>query len=423
MSNIVKLEAENIKRLKAVQIEPNGSVVIVGGRNAQGKSSVIDAIEMALAGKRSVPERPIRDGEEKAHIICDLGDLVVKRTFRNGDGKVKSTLKVESKDGAVYKSPQAMLDKLVGELSFDPLAFCRLEAKAQAETLRKLVGVDTSDIDKTRADLYQERTSANVEVAKLRAVLDNSVFYEDVPKDELSVSELIKELEAAQDEHRQYRDLELDYSRNKEHIDLIVRGIEKKYNEMGKLQSDIDTLKSRLIAAEKEATEFEELLAGKSETLPDVNPIRDKIASSEDINKKVRENKQRSNLIDKIQEARDKAEKLTKNMQEIDKHKADLLADARFPVEGLSFDTSGVLLNGIPFSQGSSAEQLKVSIAMGLAMNPELKIILIRDGSLLDEESLQIVRDMAAEAGAQVWLERVSTGDEVSVVIEDGEVL
>jgi hypothetical protein len=92
------------------------------------------------------------------------------------------------------------------------------------------------------------------------------------------------------------------------------------------------------------------------------------------------------------------------------------------PIEGLALNEEGVTFNDLPFSQCSSAEQLRISVAMGLALNPKLKVLLIRDGSLLDEESMKALAEQAAAADAQVWLERVGDKDKCAVIIEDGAV-
>ena len=113
---IVKLTAENIKKLRAVEIVPQGNVVKISGKNEQGKTTVLDSIFWALGGTKAIQEEPIRQGETKASIRLELDDLVVTRTFTPGN----SYLKVENKEGTSFKSPQAMLDKLVGKLSFDP---------------------------------------------------------------------------------------------------------------------------------------------------------------------------------------------------------------------------------------------------------------------------------------------------------------
>lgn len=165
---IVKLEASNVKRLVAVEITPDGNVIVIGGRNGAGKSSVLDSIAYALGGKDLVCERPLRAGADRGHVEVDLGDLVVRRTFTPSGG---GSLTVSNKEGAVYKSPQAMLDKLVGRLSFDPLDFERMEAKRQLETLRALVGIDFSGIDAARAELYDERTAVNRTTKQLEARL------------------------------------------------------------------------------------------------------------------------------------------------------------------------------------------------------------------------------------------------------------
>jgi len=407
MSNIIKLEASNIKRLRAVRITPHDSTVIVGGDNAQGKSSVLDAIEMAFGGKKTVPDRPIRDGESKAHVVCELDDLVVKRTFHHSkDGGVKSTLKVESKEGAVFKSPQGMLDKLVGELSFDPLAFCRLDSKAQLETLRKLVGVDVSTLDEKRSRRYQERTDVNRELSSKKAQLSSMVFYKGVPTQEQSMSDVVGELNAATE---------------------VVRIHDRHQSSLQLLDEKLSALEIKLKDIEEQILETKQervALINKIQSFdaPDLEEIRERMSTLEETNRKARENQSYLDMTEKVGALQTKSDELTETIQAIDDEKRRALESVEFPVEGLSFDETGVLFGGVPFSQASSAEQLKVSVAMGLAMNPELKVILIRDGSLLDQDSLGTIKGMASSCGAQIWIERVSKGDEVNVIIEDGEV-
>jgi len=112
----------------------------------------------------------------------------------------------------------------------------------------------------------------------------------------------------------------------------------------------------------------------------------------------------------------------TIQLKEIESQKSEQLAQAKFPVPGLSFDNSGVVFNSQPFAQASSAEKLRVSVSMGIAMNPELKIILIRDASLLDAENMETLKGMAEVSDCQLWIERVGTGSECSVIIEDGSI-
>jgi len=156
--------------------------------------------------------------------------------------------------------------------------------------------------------------------------------------------------------------------------------------------------------------------------VPSQDPIRSRIASADEQNRRRRENLEREACEADHQSAKREAARLSEEIEALDRTKETTLSAAAFPVPGLSFDDTGVLFNGIPFSQASSAEQLRVSVAMGAAMNPRLRVLLVRDGSLLDEDSLRLLAAMAEEHGLQVWLERVGEGAECSVVIEDGTV-
>ena len=129
---IVSLEAENVKFLKAIRIETDGSLVVIGGDNASGKSSILDSIEYAINGATSIPSEPIRKGKKKARIVVDLGNIVVTRTFTSKG----TNLTVKGKDGAVFGTPQSLLNELVGKLTFDPLEFSRMDVAKQAEVLK-----------------------------------------------------------------------------------------------------------------------------------------------------------------------------------------------------------------------------------------------------------------------------------------------
>ena len=414
---IIKLEAENIKRLKAVSIKPDGNLVVIGGDNGEGKSSTIDSIAYALGGKSAICDEPIRRGKDKAKVVCDLGDLIVTRTFTKEGG---GTLKVATKDGASYSSPQSMLDALVGKLSFDPLAFATMDPKKRLETLKQLVGLDFSELDEKRKRIFDERTAVNREGKSLKARLDEMPEFSDVPEDEVSVSALMEELYARQEINS---------------LNKTKRQVAEDLNEtIGKFKNSISDLEMRnrqlqtqLEDEKKELVRLQDQYDNALKAISDLQDadeqeIRDQITNAESINAKVRANRERAELKKQLDAKRAESKQLTNQLEAIDKVKAEALAAAKFPVEGLSFDESGVTYNGIPFDQASDAEKLRVSVAMGIAMNPKLKVLLIRNGSLLDEKNLRMIAEMAAEADAQVWMERVGKGDECQVIIEEGEV-
>ena len=153
----------------------------------------------------------------------------------------------------------------------------------------------------------------------------------------------------------------------------------------------------------------------------DLAPFKTKAAEVEATNAKVRQNRDRASVVSIFKAKNQAADELTKKLEDIDAEKRKATNEAKWPIAGLGFDTAGgVTLNGIPLEQASSAEQLRLSVAIGLALNPKLKVLLIRDGSLLDDEALKQVAHMAEQNDAQVWIERVGKDAATSVVIEDG---
>lgn len=402
--NIKRLTSENVKRIQVVDISPDGNTVIIGGDNAQGKSSVLDSIFMALGGKSAQGKRPVRDGKDKAVIKCDLGDLVVTRTIKpNGN----TTVRVKSLDGAMYPSPQSMLDALSSKLTFDPLAFAQNKPKDQLDTLKGLVGLDFTEEDAKRGIVFEKRKSINREGKERKARLDGMTFNESAPDTPVSVSALMEELSTAEATN-------LDNAAKRD--DVATRSME-----IAEMKAEIEAKTLELKGLESGHDES----VKKSEKLVDIGTetIREKISKADTINAAVRGNESYCAEKVAVERLRKESQSLTDKLNAIDKAKADAMGAAEFPIYGLSFDENGVIFNGVPFDQCSSAERLIVSLNMGIAMNPELKVLLIRDGSLLDENSLAIVAKAAEDSGSQVWIERVSKGDECSVIIEDGKVV
>lgn len=420
---IVELSAENVKRLKAVTIKPDGNTIVIGGNNGQGKSSTLDAIAYALGGKSLIPNEPIRKGQKNARVRVDLGEFVVERRFTASG----STLAVLSKDGAKYPSPQAILDKLVGDLSFDPLAFVSMKPSQQLETLKTAVGVSFADLEELHRQAYDERTVVNREVKQLEGQFNGLPFHEDAPEEPVSVESLLTELQQIKKHNAQVqllannkRTVTEQIQRVDDQVELVndeIRTLQQRFEALNKQKKDLKARQAELLQNLKE---YESQSAELD--LKDEQPIMCDIQHVGLVNQKVQDNTRRRELEALLQAKREESENLTDRLSEIEKQKERRLAEAQFPVPTLSFSDSGVLLNGLPFEQASSAEQLRVSVAMGMAMNPRLKVLLIRDGSLLDENNLALLAQMASDNGVQVWLERVGRGQEVSVVIEDGMV-
>jgi len=406
---IIELTAENVKRLRAVDITPAAHVQVIAGRNAQGKTSVMDAIWLALGGGAAgkATTRPIRDGETTASVRLDLGDLIVTRTW-TGD---KTTLTVTSAEGARYGSPQKMLDDLVGRLSFDPLAFTHLAPREQRDTLLTLVDLpfDPAHLDRRRAGLYDERTEIGRQGKQLEGQLagipDVSA---DTPDVEVSSADLFAELRAAQRQHA-------------EHAEVMGRA---EAAQTQRERAEVDLANAQIMLDQAIRVETDAVDAVKAlPVLPDMGALETRLDTVDQANEAVRAKAERTRVAEALKGARAAYDAKTAAIDALDQDKATGLAAAVFPIDGLGFDTDGVTYQGVPFTQASSAEQIRVSLAMAMAMNPKLRVIRILDGSLLDADNLALIGAMAVEHDYQVWVERVGDGDGIGVVIEDGAVV
>ena len=422
---IIKLEARNVKRLRAVSIEPDGSVCIIGGQNAAGKSSVLDAIEMALAGGKSIPGKPLRDGTKKGKVVCETDDLRVTRSFTPSGGE----LTVMAKDGSKkLTSPQKVLNELIGSIGFDPLAFTREPPKKQLEIMKGLVGLDFTQHDIDRQAMFDNRTDVNRDAKRLESQLEGMPQHDDVPEKGVSASAILQRVEEA-NAHNADND-----TVRQEHEDLAGAHREAiQYTHHAKtliedLEKQVEAAKGTLEVREKEEADIKaelDELAGRVAEFEDidVSGIKAELEDVEETNRKVRENVMRASVADELATRNTQADGLTKKLTALDEKKQKEIAAAKFPVRGLGFDDDGVVtFNDIPFAQASSAEQLKVSVAMGITLNPTMRVMLIRDGSLLDEDSLTMIATMAEQHEFQVFIERVGDADPAAVVIEDGMV-
>jgi energy-coupling factor transporter ATP-binding protein EcfA2 len=399
---IISLRAENVKRLRAVEITPDGNTIVIAGRNGQGKSSVLDAIWMALAGAAGAKEtsKPIRDGEDKASVDLDLGDLVVRRRWTEAG----TTLEVTAPDGARYASPQTMLDSLIGRLTFDPLAFAQMDPRGQRAALLEVLDlkIDPDEIARRRQGVYDHRRDVNRDGKRLVAQIEGLPLVPDgTPDDEVSAAEIAAELASAEEAARDSAALEAAYATARQRV---------------------ADLEAQLADAGRQVVE----IAAAQKKLPepvDPEPIRERLSAVDLVNANVRAKRDRNRLQVEATALREEWEKLTADIEAIDVERDEAIAAANMPVEGLSFDESGVIYNGVPFSQASSAEQLRVSVAVAMALNPKIRVIRITDGSLLDTENLALIEEMAGAHDFQVWIERVDETGTVGITIEDGQVV
>lgn len=470
MLRLVGLKAENIKKLKLVDVKfgKDQHVVKISGENEQGKTSLMDSVAWALGGADKFKDvsKPIREGADRAEVVVDLEDIKVRRVWTSD---TKSYLSVENKDGAEYKSPQNMLDAMVGKLAFDPAAFAGMDSKKQLEVLLALVpiGIDLKAHAADRKKVFDERTLINRDKTDLEGQLKlMTEVPADIPDEEVSTATILAEQASAQavkesnDAKRRAVDEENEAKRQKvrDHNDLIRSKLKNAAVEVSAFENAhastsalVESLKKQLADAEsdlgmrasmlKDAKHIMNALTIEASSLadpevmdlpgseflglvdPDLTVFPAKLGKLEETNRMVRIKKKRAEIVTALDTKVKASAEKTLALEQMDNKKAEALKAAKMPIDGLTFDDEGIRYKSIPFNQCSSEEKLRVSLAMAIAMNPKLRLMFIRDGSLLDKKNRAVIESMAKEHDFLVLMEVVDEkGGPAVLVIEDGMV-
>lgn len=420
---IIELKAENIKKIKAVEIKPKDNLIVIVGKNGAGKSSILDCISYALGGKDAIQSEPLRHGAEKGKITLDLEKFIVERSFT----PTGTYLQVTNKDGAKYPSPQAMLDGLLGSISFDPLEFVRLSPKEQSLTLRKVAKIDFDfeGVEKKYKQIFDERTFINRDVKNLEVVISNYNFseFENLPAETINIENLSHEKRKIETARKDIESVEREIYSNENKI----KETQEKIEELQAILHNFITKKENYL---KDSVEFKTKLEQKYNEFKAFNldeaEIDSKIVEAANTNAKIEKFKMYQKAFDEskalLESKQSRVELLTNELEKIKADKQNALINADLPINNLSISEGGVYYNSVPLEQCSTAEQIRVSTAIAIASNPKLKVIRIKDGSLLDEDSFTIIQDLASKQDYQIWLERVGSNDPMAIIIEDGQV-
>jgi DNA repair exonuclease SbcCD ATPase subunit len=415
--HLIELKASNFKRLSAVRIaadpkNPNG-VIVLTGENAAGKSSVLDAITAALLGERYAPDKPIKTGATKAKILLKTEDFVVTRTFTESGG----TLKVEDREGRSFSTPQKLLDRLCSVVGFDPLSFARMKPKEQVEELLRICPIEL-DLDANAAEhkaAYEERRELNRLIkdieSKLATLPETDPTLPDV---EVSISALAEEASKASAKINEY--------------EKVLNGIAAAELNITNSEEKLAELKREIAKVEAGKAKWEEHLA-KLKSVPnqtaeyeaEAKRLQEQMRTAELKNELIRKQAQRKRGEALLTAKQDLQRTAEKKLEHLAEQRQNALQNAKFPVDGLSISDEGeVVFKGVPFSQASTAEQIKVGVALAAASNPKLKLAFVRDGSLLDSKSMTALAEISAQHGLQVLIERVDDKTPGAVEIVDG---
>lgn len=407
---ITAFEAENVKRIKAIQFEPSATgLTIVGGRNGQGKTSVLDAIAWTLGGNRMRPSDPHRSGsvqDPEIKITLNNG-LIVERRGKNSDLKVT--------DPSGHKGGQAILDSLIGEMALNIPKFIEASSKEKAEYLLQIIGIgpQLAQLEHDEQSLVNQRLVIGQQARAKKAHADEMKSYPDAGDKEISASELIQKQQ-----------------------EILLKNAEnaRKRNQLERIQVDLKALDHQI----KDLTEsLETLKARKAQGLSDLEiaqkdaldlydesteEIEKSLASIDRINQQVRMNRAKANAEKEAEDLRLQYQSLSSDIELVRKNRMDLLNSAALPLPGLSVKDAEIQYNGHQWDGMSGSDQLRVATAICRAMNPECGFVLLDKLEQMDQETLSEFGAWLESEGLQAIATRVSTGDECSLIIEDGKV-
>jgi DNA repair exonuclease SbcCD ATPase subunit len=418
---IVKFQAENILKLSAVEIVPQDNMILITGKNGAGKSSILDSIVMALAGGKTIPGQPIKKGADKGKIILEVDELgiVVTRSFT----KDNSYLKIEKKDGSIVKSPQKFLDDLIGNISFDPLDFINNhKEKEQRDILLQLIGINVDELDQQEKILRDARTVIGRDVTRTDAICKSAEHYPEITEtEEVTIADLSQQLTEAVNFNNNWDNENTNNEALKEKAKNNRQLVLNKKAEIEKLQTEITDLEAENQTLKTEYTEkFNSLTTNHKK---DISNIQLQMSELEAKNIKIRANTKYQTAIADYKKFESEYNLFTKQIEAVESQRKQLLSSAVMPVPGLSFNDTCLTYNDIPLAQCSDGEKLMVSLAISMALNPKLRVLRIKDGSLLDETNRQILQDQIKNKDFQLWMESVSSDKKVGVFIEEGEVV
>lgn len=400
---INKLEIENVKRVKAVKIEPTANgLTVIGGKNGQGKTSVLDAIAWALGGEKYRPSEPHREGSvlpPSLHVVLSNG-LIVERKGKNSDLKV-----IDPKGG---KGGQQLLNEFVEQLALDLPKFMQSTSKEKAETLLRIIGVGDQliELERQEKELYQKRLTIGQIADQKKKFAKEQPYYPEAAKEPVSASELIKQQQdiLARNGENQRKRQNLAFLEGQ--AADIGRKIEELMEKQKYILADLEIARKSALDLHDESTE----------------ELERNIENIEELNRKVRANLDKDKAEEDAADYVNQYDLLTNDINTVRQAKIDLLKDATLPLDGLSVDDGELTYNGFRWDNMSGSDQLRVATAIVRKLNPDCGFVLLDKLEQMDLDTLSEFGKWLEAEGLQAIATRVSTGAECEIIIEDGYV-
>lgn len=408
---INKLEIENVKRVKAVTIEPTSNgLTILGGNNNQGKTSVLDAIAWALGGNKYKPSKPARDGSMNPPTLrLELSNgLIVERKGKNSDLKVT--------DPSGQKAGQQLLDSFVEELALNLPKFIESSAKDKANTLLQIIGVGEKlwELDRKEEQLYNERRTIGQIADQKKKYADEQPQYPEAPNELVSIADLIheqQEILARNGENARKR-------QNREEIRSQLHLSEARLKQLKEQLAQEESTHEKLMGDYIAANKSVEDLMDES-----TDEIESSIANIEEINRKVRANLDKEKAEEDAKQYKSQYDNLSAEIQKVRDERTSLLDSADLPLPGLSVEDGELVFEGQKWDNMSGSQQLRVATAIVRKLKPECGFVLLDKLEQMDIPTLTEFGKWLESEGLQAIATRVSSGEECQIIIEDGYVV
>lgn len=391
---ISEFQIENVKRIKAVDYEPSQSgLTVIGGRNNQGKTSVLDSIAWALGGDKFKPSKAQRDGSViPPYLKVTLSNgIVVERKGKN------SSLKVIDPSG--NKAGQQLLNDFVESFALNLPKFMESNSAEKAKTLLQIIGVGDAltELEREETSKYNQRHSVGLVADQKKKYAQEMIHYDDVPDEIISASELIK----------QQQQILLENAENKKKRDRLSSLIERK----NELEIELAQVTSDLEIAQTDAKDLEDRSTAE---------IEKSIENIDMINAKIRSNLDKEKAEEDARNFQRQYDELTGEIKDLREAKKKLLDNADLPLPELSVSEGEITYKGMKWDNMSGSDQLKVATAIIRKLNPNCGFVLMDKLEQMDNETLSEFAQWLEKENLQVIATRVSTGDECSLIIEDG---
>lgn len=414
---ITALEAENVKRIKAVAFAPSPTgLTLVGGNNNQGKTSVLDALAWALGGDRFRPDAAQRDGAiAPAHLKVTLSNgVVVERKGKN------ASLTVTDPTGR--RSGQQLLNAFVEPLALDLPRFMDASDKEKADILLRIIGIGaelhTRDLE--IKGLYDKRTFTGQLAAQKKHFAEEMISYPEAPDEPVSASELIRQQQDILARNGENQRLRAQYAELEQQVQQCVDELKRTRERIATLQQladELDAKHTKLFNQRETARKTVSQLQDESTA-----ELEASIRDIEETNRKVRANLEKSRAEDEAAQYASEYDRLTESIQQKRADRMALLNGADLPLPGLSVEDSVLTYNGKRWRDMSGSDQLRVATAIVRRLNPDCGFVLLDKLEQMDLTTLTEFAAWLEAEGLQAIATRVSTGSECQIIIEDGMV-